>query len=354
MHFATALRRGPHGRLLLALRDSHIACATLGVDTRAARAALFAGPAGLTGLAAALLDGVWRESPAAGPLAVASLLALVLAAACAVVSAGRGRRRRTTPGHPDEGLCAAGLEAPPGTVTGLIGPAGAGKTMFLDAVTGLRRPPGGPVRLGGADLGSAAPHVRARLGMARTFQRPEPFGSLSVRGNVLVAAEIHAMTRETPGRAGRRGWRRRRQARREAGPVADRLLERVGIAGYAACPAARVPPWAARLLDLARALATEPRLLLLDEPFSGLPVPAARSLECLLRDLAAEGVAVLLVEHDLETVMGVCDVLCVLDRGELVSHGPPVQVRADPRVHEAYLGRPAAGDGRPGAPVAVA
>ncbi|MBO2447515.1 ABC transporter ATP-binding protein [Actinomadura barringtoniae] len=232
----------------------------------------------------------------------------------------------------------AGLEAPPGTVTALIGPNGAGKTTFFDVVTGLRRPAGGTVHFEGADLTGRAPHERARRGIARTFQRPEVFGALTVRENVQVAAEIHAATRDVPGRTRADRWRRRRAARRQTGEAADALLERLGIAQYAQCRAGTVPAGVARLVELARALATGPRLLLLDEPSAGLPVPASRSLECLLRDLAADGLAVLLVEHDMDQVMGVCDVLYVLDSGRVIASGPPVEVRSNPRVREAYLG----------------
>jgi len=232
----------------------------------------------------------------------------------------------------------AGLEAPPGAVTGLIGPNGAGKTTLLDVVTALRRPSGGTVRFEGTDLTGRTPHERARRGIARTFQRPEVFGSLTVRENVQVAAEIHAMTRDVPGRTRTDRWRRRRAGRREAGAVADASLERLGITEYANHRAGTVPTGIARLVELARALATAPRLLLLDEPSSGLSVPAWRSLECLLRDLAADGLAVLLVEHDMDVVMGVCDVLYVLDSGRVIASGPPMEVRANRRVREAYLG----------------
>ncbi|WP_241684210.1 ATP-binding cassette domain-containing protein [Actinomadura sp. J1-007] len=364
-----ALRRGPYGRLVLALRDSPAACAALGLNVRLARVALFAVAAGIAGLAGALLGGLRGNVSASGFSALGGLALLLLAVACGATSvtgaaiggaalAWLRRRRAVRVGDPSggEGLVAAGvtvrfggvaavdgagLVAHPATVTGLVGASGAGKTTFLDALSGPRRPAGGSVRLGGADLSGRAPHERARHGMARTFQRTEAFGSLTVRENVQVAAEIHAMTREAAGRSARDRRRRRRAARGAAGAAADALLARVGIAEYAARPARTVPAGAARLLDLARALATEPRALLLDEPSAGLSAPESRSLECLLRDLASEGVAVLLAEPDLDAVLGVCDVLYVLDAGRVVASGPPAQVRADLRARDACLARPA-------------
>ncbi|GAA2403264.1 ABC transporter ATP-binding protein [Actinomadura vinacea] len=224
------------------------------------------------------------------------------------------------------------LTAPPGLVTGLIGPAGAGKTALLDVVSGLRRPAHGTVRLDADDLTGRPAHARARLGVARTFQRPRAFGSLTVRQNVQVAAEAHAMTRPTAGRNVRDRRRRRRDARREAGRTADALLDRVGIGRHADDSPERLPAGVVRLMELARALATRPRLLLLDDPSADLPEAESRALEVLLRDLAAEGVAVLLAERELERVMGVCDELYVLESGRTVASGPPFQVRADLRV----------------------
>ncbi|WP_329520880.1 ATP-binding cassette domain-containing protein [Spirillospora sp. NBC_01491] len=235
-------------------------------------------------------------------------------------------------------LDGAGLDAPPATVTGLIGPDGAGKSTFLDVLAGLRRPSGGTVHLGGADVTSDSAGERARRGLVRALPRPGTFaesGALTVRESVQVAVEIHAMARGT-----RRRWRRtaRRESGAGTGAAADELLARVGIAEHAGRRAGTVPAGVARLLGLARALAAEPAVLLLDEPLAGLPVPESRSLEVLLRDLAAEGPAVLLAEPDLEPVMGVCDVLHVLDHGRVVVSGPPALVRSDPR----------AGDARPG------
>ncbi|MGI5162846.1 ABC transporter ATP-binding protein [Spirillospora sp. CA-253888] len=235
----------------------------------------------------------------------------------------------------------AALAAPPATVTGLVGPTGAGKTTLCDVICGLRRPAGGVVRLDGADLTGVPARRRARDGMARTFHEPSLHRALTVRDNVRAAALLHAMAGPVAGRTARDRWARRRAAGRRAGEVADRLLARVGIAGYAADRAGTVPPGVARLAELARALASGPRLLLLDGPWEELPEPAARSLEVLLRDLAAEGLAVLLAEDDLEAVVGVCDVLYALDAGRVIASGPPAEVRADPRVRAAY-GRPAA------------
>nr|BFE38063.1 ABC transporter ATP-binding protein [Actinomadura rugatobispora] len=223
------------------------------------------------------------------------------------------------------------LAAPPGTVTGIVGPAGAGKTTLLDVVCGLRRPDGGTVRLDGEDLAGRPAHARVRLGVARTFQRPRAFGALSVHQNVRLAAETHAMTCAIAGRDVRDRHRRRRAARREAGRAADALLARVGIARHAADSPGRLPPGVVRLMELARALATRPKVLLLDDPSADLSERQARALEVLLRDLAAEGLAVVVAERELERVMGVCDELYVLESGRTVASGPPFQVRADLR-----------------------
>ncbi|MFB4317027.1 ABC transporter ATP-binding protein [Actinomadura sp. 21ATH] len=241
-----------------------------------------------------------------------------------------------------EGLLASGvtcapldgvtLAAPPGTVTGLIGPAGSGKTALLDVISGLRRSAAGTLLLDGADLAGRPAHARARLGVARTFQRPQAFRTLTVRENVRLAAEAHALTRPVAGRGARDRLRRRREALRACGDTADALLARTGIARHAGDLPAHLPPGAVRLMELARALATRPRLLLLDEPSADLAVRESRALEVLIRDLAAEGLAVVLAARDLEQVMGVCDELYVLRAGRMVASGPPFQVRADTRL----------------------
>jgi branched-chain amino acid transport system ATP-binding protein len=225
----------------------------------------------------------------------------------------------------------ASLWARPGTVTGLAGPVGAGKTTLLDVLAGVRRPTLGTVRLDGADLTRAAPRERARRGIARASRGAGAPAGRTVREAVRQAAERHARIRPVPGRTARDRWHRRRAARRASVEVADALLERVGLAGHADRPVSTVPPGVGRLLTLAGALATEPRVVLLDEPFADLTVEETRALEVLLRELAAEGPAILLAEPDVDTVVGVSDELYVLDSGRLVASGPPFQVRADLR-----------------------
>ena len=210
-----------------------------------------------------------------------------------------------------------------GTVTGLIGPNGAGKTTCFNVITGLQKPTRGQVRFRGRDVTGTPVHRRAKSGMARTFQRLEAFGSLSVRDNVRTALDIHR---------GVRGL-----LSRPATGV-DALLERVGISAYADERADSVPTGTARLLELARALACDPKLLLLDEPSSGLDESETEDFGALLRELAAEGRGVLMVEHDMDLVMAVCDEIHVLDFGSVIASGTPAQVRADPRVQAAYLG----------------
>jgi branched-chain amino acid transport system ATP-binding protein len=227
-------------------------------------------------------------------------------------------------------VCEASLSAEAGRVTGLIGPNGAGKTTLFNVLTGLQKPTSGSVHFGGRDITGHATHERARMGIARTFQRLEAFGSLSVWENVLVAAEIHRQ----------HGMRRRRQHETPA-QATERLIRRVGLDAYARRQADTVPTGIARLLELARALALDPRLLLLDEPSSGLSTSETESFGHLLLDLAEEGRAVLIVEHDMELIMTVCDRIHVLNFGEVIASGSPAQIRANEDVQRAYLGQAA-------------
>ncbi len=217
------------------------------------------------------------------------------------------------------------LTVEPGRVQGLIGPNGAGKTTTFNVVSGLQQPTDGQVLLDDTDVTGAPVHERARRGLARTFQRLEVFGSLSVRDNVRVAVEI----RESWGQ-GETGGSSRDQA--------DHLLDRVGIRGFADQAADAVPTGIARLTELARALAIRPRVLLLDEPSSGLNEEETAGLGDLLVRLAEEDVAVLMVEHDVDLVMRVCSWIDVLDFGRLIASGPPSIIREDADVQAAYLG----------------
>ncbi|HVT41637.1 MAG TPA: ABC transporter ATP-binding protein [Acidimicrobiales bacterium] len=210
-----------------------------------------------------------------------------------------------------------------GAVTGLIGPNGAGKTTCFNAICGLQSLNRGRVTFNGTDMTNLKPHKRARLGIARTFQRLEVFGSLSVRENVLAAAEI------------RRRWSHDRS---NAAANAQAVLGLVGLADLADRAADTLPTGQARLLELARALATRPRLLLLDEPSSGLSDTESEELGDLLCQLADAGMGVLLVEHDMELVMRICTHINVLDFGAVLTVGSPAEIRADERVRAAYLG----------------
>ena len=218
----------------------------------------------------------------------------------------------------------ASISADVGTVTGLIGPNGAGKTTLFNVITGLQPPTRGRVRFRGHDVTKATPNSRAKAGMGRTFQRLEAFGSLTVRENVLVAREIHL---------GVKGMFGRKQD-----TVVDELLERVGVTRYANQRADSVPTGTARLVEMARALAIEPRLLLLDEPSSGLDESETESFGHLLRSLSLDGTAILMVEHDMDLVMAVCDLIHVLEFGKVIASGTPAQIRADRKVQAAYLG----------------
>ncbi|HEY5153095.1 MAG TPA: ABC transporter ATP-binding protein [Acidimicrobiales bacterium] len=215
------------------------------------------------------------------------------------------------------------LQAEPGQITGLIGPNGAGKTTMFNVISGLQPPDGGRITLAGTDITGLSPTKRARLGLARTFQRLELFTMLTVRENIRVAADIH------------RSW-----ARTKVDVVAqvDAIVERVGLTEVADQLVTSVPTGQARLVELGRALACEPQVLLLDEPAAGQNAAETTRFAGLLRDLAADGVAVVLVEHDVKLVVGVCDVINVLDFGRVLAVGTPAEIQADPAVREAYLG----------------
>jgi branched-chain amino acid transport system ATP-binding protein len=221
-----------------------------------------------------------------------------------------------------QALSDVNLDVHAGAVNGLIGPNGAGKTTLFNVITGLQGPTQGRIRLGGEDVTSLSPHRRARLGIARTFQRLELFGTLTARENVQMAAET----------------RRRRPTGASSGTEADIILAHIGLSHVADEPTDLLPTGLARLVELGRALATGPSVLLLDEPSSGLNQDETEELGRVLVDLARRGIAVLLVEHDMSLVMSISDHVTVLDYGAVIAHGDAATVQADPAVQAAYLG----------------
>jgi branched-chain amino acid transport system ATP-binding protein len=222
------------------------------------------------------------------------------------------------------------LRAATGEIVGLIGPNGAGKTTLLNVVTGIIRPNVGQVNLAGRPCGRSTVHRRARLGLARTFQRVTLFAELSVRQHVELAAEA-------PSGLGR-GRGAADGSSREAVDAAA-ILERVGLHVDADADVAGLPLGQARLVELAMALAARPKVLLLDEPFSGLGTTEREHLSALLSEIKGENqMAIVLVEHDVDIVTRIADRVVVLDFGHVIGDGPPATVLADPAVRKAYFG----------------
>jgi branched-chain amino acid transport system ATP-binding protein len=229
------------------------------------------------------------------------------------------------------------LSVPPRTIVGLIGPNGAGKTTLFDCVTGTVAPARGRVSLFGDDVTGWPVHRRARLGVGRTFQRLELFGSLTVREHLVLSIESDA------GRGGvfsdLLALPDSVETRADAVELADSVLQEVGIAHLAGVRAGDLPIGLARMVELARALALYPRLLLLDEPSSGLSeAETVRLADLISRSRDERGRSVLLVEHDMGFVLGLCDLVYVLDFGRLLAKGTPDEIQADPEVRAAYLG----------------
>ncbi len=220
----------------------------------------------------------------------------------------------------------ASVDIDPGEVTGLIGPNGAGKTTLFNVVTGLLPPTSGKVRFDGVDITRAGVAKRSQMGIARTFQKLEAFNTLSALDNVRVAVEKNHRAK----------WKHRRVS-----DVAHEMLGRVGLDDVADVTVGTLPTGSARLVELARALACRPRVLLLDEPSSGLNEEETTAIGQMLLGLVGDednDLAVLLVEHDMSFVMGVCARIHVLDFGKIIAVGTPIEVQADTAVRSAYLG----------------
>lgn len=230
------------------------------------------------------------------------------------------------------------LDVPERGLTGLIGPNGAGKTTLFNLITGLYAPDSGEIRLEGKNLAGGPPHLVARHGVARTFQNIRLFPTLSVLDNILIGSHVRSPETFAEAMVGGDKHRSDETALREH---AMGVLEALGIAAFANDLASNLPYGEQRRVEIARALAAEPRLLLLDEPACGMNPQETQDLMTLVRSLRDErGLSVLLIEHDMRFVMTICEHIYVLDYGQVIASGAPEEIRNDPRVVEAYLGEP--------------
>lgn len=218
----------------------------------------------------------------------------------------------------------ASFDVAEGSITGLIGPNGAGKTTLFALVAGFERPTAGIVMLEGEEITGRKPHELARMGLARTFQIVQPFAGLTVRENVAVGAFL------------------RHPRRAAAMEVAEAVATRVGLADQLDKPASALTVAGRKRLEVARALATQPKLLLLDEVLAGLNPSEIRDIVPVLRAIRDSGITVLMIEHVMQAVMNLCGQVHVLAQGRIIRSGTPAEVVAAPEVVEAYLGKGAA------------
>jgi branched-chain amino acid transport system ATP-binding protein len=236
-------------------------------------------------------------------------------------------------------LSEVSIEVGPGRIAGLVGPNGAGKSTLLAVLSGLRRPNAGRVSLRGEDVSGASARQRAQRGLARTFQQPETFQGLTVREHLVLAYRART--------APRRLWRDMLDPRsllpppREENERVDSLLEMLHLTKVAKAPVGALPLGIVRLVEVGRALASDPHVLLLDEPLSGLDMKGSENLCTVFSEIVKQnhhGLSLVIVEHDVAAVLSLSDTVFVLDFGERIAVGAPEAIRTDPLVQAAYLG----------------
>ena len=227
------------------------------------------------------------------------------------------------------------MEVDEGEIRGLIGPNGAGKTTLFNVVSGVYRPSGGSILFRSGDVSTLKPHQTARLGIVRTFQSITLFRNFSVIRNVLIGGQLHAdygywrALFNTP---------KNRELERRNLERASEILDFMGLLGYRDELAANLPHGFQRALGIAVALAARPKILMLDEPCTGMNIEETAGMVKLIAKIRKDGVSILLIEHDMKVVMGLCDTITVLNFGTKIAEGTPDAIQKDAAVHEAYLG----------------